>query len=74
MEDINNREKKKFDAGEDISTYTKEHYDKITVIAPKGTRAVYRTKADEEGKSVTKYILGAVKFYEDHKDKDTESE
>ena len=27
MEDINNREKKKFDAGEYISTYTKEHYD-----------------------------------------------
>lgn len=71
MEDINKKEK--FDANVYISNYTKEHYDKITIIAPKGTKESVMKSAKDSGMSTSKYILGAIKFYEDHGDsKDSE--
>lgn len=66
MEDINKKEK--FDANVYISNYTKEHYDKITIIAPKGTKQSVMKSARDSGMSASKYILGAIKFYEDHDD------
>ena len=73
MEDINKKEK--FDANAYISNYTKEHYDKITIVAPKGTKANYKNVAKSEGLSVSQYIIGAVKFYKKNKsDADTDTE
>lgn len=63
MKDINKKEK--FDANVYISNYTKEHYDKITIIAPKGTKQSVMKSAKDNGMSASKYILGAIKFYED---------
>ena len=72
MEDIT--KDKKFDYQQYISNYTKEHYDKITVIAPKGLKDTYKNIAKSEGLSVSQYIMGAVRFYENHKDTDTDKE
>ena len=73
MEDINKKEK--FDPLKYVSEYTKEHYDKITIIAPKGTKENYKNIAKSEGLSVSQYIMGAVKFYEKNKDDtDTDTE
>jgi len=73
MEDINKKEK--FDANVYISNYTKEHYDKITIIAPKGTKESVMKSAKDSGMSASKYILGAIKFYEKSKDDtDTDTE
>lgn len=66
MEDINKKEK--FDANVYISNYTKEHYDKITIIAPKGTKESVMKSAKDNGMSASKYILGAIKFYEKNSD------
>ena len=72
MEDINKKEK--FDANVYISNYTKEHYDKITIIAPKGTKESVMKNAKDNGMSASKYILGAIKFYEKNSDSDSEKD
>ena len=66
MEDINKT--KKFDANEYISKYAKEHYDRITITAPKGTKTDIQKKSKDDGLSASQYILGAIKFYEDHRE------
>ena len=66
MEDINKNTK--FDPLKYVSEYTKEHYDRITIIAPKGTKQSVMKSAKDNGMSASKYILGAIKFYEDHDD------
>lgn len=72
MEDIN--KPKKFDANVYISNYTKEHYDRITITAPKGKKSDVTKKAKADGLSASQYILGAIQFYEDHReDRDSES-
>ena len=68
MEDINKREK--FDPMKYVANYTKEHYDRITVTAPKGKKSDVTKKARDKGLSTSQYILGAIEFYEEHKDSD----
>lgn len=71
MEDINKNTK--FDPLKYVSEYTKEHYDRIMITAPKGTKEIYKNVAKSEGLSVSQYIIGAVKFYEKSKnDKEKE--
>lgn len=72
MEDINKKEK--FDPLKYVSNYTKEHYDKITIIAPKGTKESVMKSAKDSGMSASKYILGAIKFYEKNADPDSEKD
>lgn len=66
MEDINKNAK--FDPLKYVSEYTKEHYDRIMITAPKGTKQSVMKSAKAGGLSASQYILGAIKFYEDHKD------
>lgn len=66
MEDINKNTK--FDPLKYVANYTKEHYDKITIIAPKGTKQNVMKNAKDSGMSASKYILGAIEFYEKNKD------
>lgn len=64
MEDIN---KPKFDYSEYMRNYSNTHYDKITIISPKGLKAVYKDTAKADGLSVSQYVMGAVRFYEEHR-------
>ncbi len=59
----------KFDPITYTNAYAKEHYDKITIVAPKGTKASFQTTAKAQGLSVTQYVLNAVKFYEQYSKK-----
>lgn len=73
MEDIS--KKTKFDPLKYVSEYTKEHYDRIMITAPKGTKQNVMKSAKDSGLSVSKYILGAIEFYEKNKDdKDADTE
>lgn len=57
---------RKFDATVYLANYTKEHYDKITIIAPKGKKPELQAKAKARGLSTTQYILMAIDFFESH--------
>lgn len=51
----------KFDKIEYDNNYIKEHYERITILVPKGEKALYRRVASEQGKTVTQFIIGACK-------------
>lgn len=40
--------------------YDKEHYDKMLLSFPKGTKEVIKAKAKEAGKSISQYVLDLV--------------
>ena len=61
--------KRKFDANEYLSNYAKEHYDKITIITPKGYKDKVKTIADADRLSMSQYVIGAIEFYEKHRNK-----
>ena len=61
--------KRKFDANEYLSNYAKEHYDKITIVAPKGYKDKVKTTADTDRLSMSQYILSAINFYEKYRNK-----
>lgn len=63
---MENITKQKFDANVYLKNYAKEHYDRITIITPKGQKTDITKKAKDKGLSASQYILGAIKFYEDH--------
>lgn len=58
----------KFDQIAYNNAYAKEHYDKITIVVPKGTKGKFKDAAKESKLSVTQYILQAVEFFEQHKE------
>lgn len=43
------------------NNYKDEHYDRVTILVPKGMKEEIRKKAKEENLSVSSYILSAVK-------------
>lgn len=51
------KSEKKFDQNKYMQEYQKENYDRIVVLAPKGTKADWKARADKEGKSVSKHII-----------------
>lgn len=45
---------------ERTKAYNKANYEQIKMQVPKGTKAVIKTAAEKEGKSMTAYIMEAV--------------
>ena len=43
-----------------INEYQKEKYDRITVLAEKGKKALYKEAADKEGLSLSAFIMKCV--------------
>lgn len=43
------------------NSYKEEHYDRITILVPKGMKDEVKKKAQEEKMTVTQFILAAVK-------------
>lgn len=44
-----------------IAQYQKDNYDRITVMAPKGTKEELRKAADLKGMKLSAFVLDAVK-------------
>lgn len=61
-----NNKKEKFNPMKYNVEYIKEHYDRITVIAPKGKKQDVMKKAKSKGLSASQYILKAIQYYEDN--------
>ena len=51
---------KKFNPVKYRNDYDKEHYDKMLLSFPKGTKEIIKTKAKEAGKSISQYVLDLV--------------
>ena len=51
---------KKFDQIGYINGYNNEHYDRFTLIMPKGMKDELKAKAKEQGKSMSAYILDII--------------
>ena len=58
----------KFDRMKYNSDYTKEHYERITVLVPNGTKSSIQKRAADAGMSMTQYMLTALEYYENRKD------
>lgn len=56
----------KFDQFAYNNAYAKEHYDRITIVVPKGDKDKFKIAAKDLNLSVTQYILQAVEFFEQH--------
>lgn len=65
---MNDYKEVKFDQIAYNNAYSKDHYDKITIVVPKGTKGKFKETAKKSGLSVTQYILKAVEFYEKYKE------
>lgn len=57
MEEKKMEEKKEFDWYEYNSNYIKEHYDKVLVLVPRGSKKELLRIAKEKGISLSKYVL-----------------
>ena len=55
---------KKFDKFAYNNEYTKNHYDRIVVLVPKGRREILKQTAKSKGVTTNQYILDAIDFYE----------
>lgn len=51
---------KKFNPVKYRNDYDKEHYDKMLLSFPKGTKEIIKAKAKEAGKSISQYVLDLV--------------
>jgi len=51
--------------------YTKSHYDRISVILPKGEREILKTYAESHGMSVNRVITSALEEYMKNHEEDT---
>ena len=47
--------------------YNKKNYDRIVVMAPKGSKDILKQLSSSDGISVNKYILNAIEFYSNHR-------
>lgn len=50
-----------FDQNKYTNEFKKEHYDRITVLVPKGTKARWKAAAQRRGKSLSAYVFDLVK-------------
>ena len=44
--------------------YTKQHYDRLTLLLPKGAKKVIREAAKSKGDTISSYIVNALERYE----------
>lgn len=51
---------KKFDQISYINSFNAQHYDKFTLLLPKGKKEELKAKAKEQGKSLSAYILDII--------------
>lgn len=52
---------KEFDPVKYRNNYDREHYDKMLLSFPKGSKELFKEKAKAAGKSVSQYVLDLVK-------------
>lgn len=50
-----------FDSVKYRNEYAKEHYERLNILLPKGSKALIKKQAQEAGKSVSQYILDVIK-------------
>lgn len=55
---------KKFDAYRYINDYKKQHYDRFTLLLPKGEKDRLKKIAECKGKSLSAFILDVLKLAE----------
>lgn len=55
---------KKFDKFTYNNAYTKNHYDRIVILVPKGRRDILKQTAKSKGVTTNQYIIDAIDFYE----------
>lgn len=55
---------KKFDKFTYNNAYTKNHYDRIVILVPKGRRDILKQNAKSKGVTMNQYINSAIEFYE----------
>lgn len=51
----------KFDPVKYRNDYDREHYERVNLSLPKGSKELIKGKAKEAGKSVSQYVLDLVK-------------
>lgn len=51
-----------------INAYSKEHYDRVTILLPKGDKEKLKEVAKSNNMTVTQYLLMARDFYERNKE------
>ena len=54
-------DKEKFDQIQYVRDYNAEHYERFTLLMPKGIKDELKAKAKAEGKSLSSYILDIIK-------------
>lgn len=57
----------KFDRVAYQNEFNKKNYDRITIMAPKGSKDTLKQLSSSDGISVNKYILNAIEFYSNHR-------
>lgn len=53
--------KKEFNPVKYRNDYDREHYDKVLLSLPKGSKNLIKSKAEKAGKSISQYVLDLVK-------------
>lgn len=51
-----------------INAYSKEHYDRVTILLPKGDKEKLKEVAKSNNMTVTQYLLMTRDFYERNKE------
>ena len=59
------KREKKFDKVAYDNAYIKEKKDRINLVIPKGKKAEWKAKAEEKGKSLTRFIIDRVDGQDD---------
>lgn len=57
----------KFDRVTYQNEFNKKNYDRIVVMAPKGSKDILKQLSSSDGISVNKYIINAIEFYSNHR-------
>ena len=55
-----------------INAYSKEHYDRVTILLPKGDKDKLKSAAEYDNMTVTQYVVTALKYYENRKGQNNE--
>ena len=58
----------KFNQNTYINAYSKEHYDRVTILLPKGDKEKLKEVAKSNNMTVTQYLLMTKDFYEKYKE------
>ena len=64
---MGNQKDVKFDKNKYLQNYSKEHYDRVLALVPKGMKETIRSRSNACGLTMTQYLIMTMGFYEDHK-------